>query len=139
VGGKDPLALDCVSLHDEWCESEQLTPGSQTAGAIMQVRCITLNLEGLKHDWFGKRFKIVSRGLEQYRPDVVCLQETTIRYAGDIYNQAQDVAQAAGFHSVAFAPYSNPTEIMSPDHESGSRSTTKRRNGLPMPKGSALG
>lgn len=81
----------------------------------MRVRCITLNLEGLEHDWFGTRFDIVVAGLRKYRPDVVCFQESTVRYGDGIYNQAQAIAEAAGFNSVAFAPYGNPTEIMSPN------------------------
>ena len=35
--------------------------------------------------------------------------------AGAIYNQAQAIGEAAGLNSVAFAPYGNPTEIMSPN------------------------
>ncbi len=81
----------------------------------MRARCITLNLEGLEHDWFGTRFNIVVAGLRKYRPDVVCLQESTVRYGDGIYNQAQAIGEAAGFNSVAFAPYGNPTEIMSPN------------------------
>lgn len=81
----------------------------------MRVRCITLNLEGLEHDWFGARFRVVVEGLRKYRPDVVCLQESTVCYADRIYNQAQAVGEAAGLNSVAFAPYGNPTEIMSPN------------------------
>ena len=38
-----------------------------------------------------------------------------MRYAGAIYNQAQAIGEAAGLNSVAFAPYGNPTEIMSPN------------------------
>ena len=81
----------------------------------MRVRCITLNVQGLENDWFKKRSKIVAAGLRKYRPDVVCLQESTIRYANGIYNQAQAIGEAAGLNSVAFSPYGNPIEIMSPN------------------------
>lgn len=81
----------------------------------MRVRCITLNLEGLEHDWFGTRSKVVIAGLRKYRPDVVCFQKSTICYTEGIYHQAQAIGQAAGLDSVAFAPYGNPTEIMSPN------------------------
>lgn len=81
----------------------------------MRIRCITLNLEGLEHDWFGARFRIVVAGVRKYRPGVVCFQECTVRYADGIYNQAQAIGEAADLNSVAFAPYGNPTEIMSPN------------------------
>src|SRR5579872_3116684 len=68
----------------------------------VRVRCITLNLEGLEHNWFGARFRIVVAGLRKYRPDVVCLQESTVRYADGIYNQAQAIGDAADLNSVAF-------------------------------------
>jgi endonuclease/exonuclease/phosphatase family metal-dependent hydrolase len=81
----------------------------------MRVRCITLNLEGLEHDWFGTRFEVVTAGLRKYRPDIVCFQESTVCYSSGIYNQAQAIGEAAGLDSVAFTPYGNPTEIMSPN------------------------
>jgi endonuclease/exonuclease/phosphatase family metal-dependent hydrolase len=66
-------------------------------------------LEGLEHDWFGRRFRTVVAGLRKYRPNVVCFQECTVRYAGGIYNQAQAIGEAADLNSVAFVPYGNPT------------------------------
>jgi hypothetical protein len=52
-----------------------------------------LNLEGLEHDWFVTCFGIVVAGLRKYRPDIVCFQESTVRYAGRIYNQAQAIGE----------------------------------------------
>ncbi len=81
----------------------------------MRVRCVTLNLQGLENDWFKKRSQVVIAGLRRYRPDVVCFQESTIRYSDSIYNQAQAIGEAAGLPTVAFSPYGNPIEIMSPN------------------------
>jgi endonuclease/exonuclease/phosphatase family metal-dependent hydrolase len=88
---------------------------SSRIDSVVRVRCITLNLEGLEHDWFRSRFGLVVAGLRKHQPDVVCFQESTICYADRIYNQAQLISDAAGLNSVGFAPYGNPTEIMSPN------------------------
>lgn len=81
----------------------------------MRVRCATLNLQGLEHDWFKKRIKVVIKGLRKTRPDVVCFQECTIRYAGAVYNQALEIGNGIGLKVVAFSPYGNPIEVMSPN------------------------
>ncbi|HKS73668.1 MAG TPA: hypothetical protein VJQ82_10765 [Terriglobales bacterium] len=59
----------------------------------------------MEHDWSGTRFKIAIAGLRKYRPDVVYFQESTIRYAEGIYNQAQAIGQAASPNSVPSAPW----------------------------------
>jgi endonuclease/exonuclease/phosphatase family metal-dependent hydrolase len=81
----------------------------------MRVRCVTLNLQGLEHDWFEKRIKVVIQGLKKVRPDVVCLQECTVRYAGSVYNQAQEIGKGIGLKAAAFTPYGNPIEVMTPN------------------------
>lgn len=81
----------------------------------MRFRCVTLNLQGLENHWFEKRFRVVIAGLRKYRPDIVCFQESTVRYSGGIYNQAQAIGEATGLNSVAFSPYGNDIEIMSPN------------------------
>lgn len=81
----------------------------------MRIRCATLNLQGLEHEWFEKRFHVVVEGFRKVRPDIVCLQECTVRYAGAVYNQAAEIARGIGLRAVAFSPYGNPIEVMSPN------------------------
>jgi endonuclease/exonuclease/phosphatase family metal-dependent hydrolase len=81
----------------------------------MRIRCATLNLQGLEHEWFEKRFHVVVEGLRKVRPDIVCLQECTVRYAGAVYNQAAEIGRGIGLKAVAFSPYGNPIEVMSPN------------------------
>lgn len=81
----------------------------------MRIRCATLNLQGFEHDWFETRIKVVVEGLRKVRPDVVCLQECTLRYGTDIYNQALEIAKGIGLKAVAFTPYGNPIEVMTPN------------------------
>jgi endonuclease/exonuclease/phosphatase family metal-dependent hydrolase len=81
----------------------------------MRIRCATLNLQGLEHEWFEKRFHVVVNGLRKLRPDIVCLQECTVRYAGAVYNQAAEIGRGIGLKAVAFSPYGNPIEVMSPN------------------------
>ncbi|HKW75271.1 MAG TPA: endonuclease/exonuclease/phosphatase family protein [Terriglobales bacterium] len=81
----------------------------------MRVRCVTLNLQGLGEEWFTRRAEVVIKGLRKYRPDVVCLQECTVRYAGELYQQAAAIGEGLGLRTVAFSPYGNPIEVMSAD------------------------
>lgn len=81
----------------------------------MHLRCITLNLEGLSHRWFEKRGASLIEHLRPYRPDVLCLQETTFRNSSPNYNQAQHIGEQLALHYTTFAPYGNPIEVMSSD------------------------
>lgn len=76
----------------------------------MVVGGVTLNLAGLRFDWFGSRFEAVCRGLRRLRPDVACFQETTLRRGEGQYNQAAAIGEAVDMPYVAFAPYGNPIE-----------------------------
>lgn len=80
-----------------------------------RVRLVTLNLAGLKDGWFEGRDKVVIDGLREFRPDVLCLQEVAVRHGDGIYHQAREICQALGLKSVAFSPYGNPIEVMSPE------------------------
>lgn len=81
----------------------------------MRVRCVTLNLQGLGEAWFPQRANVVVKGLRKYQPDVVCLQECTVRYGGELYQQAAAIGEGLGLRTVAFSPYGNPIEVMSAD------------------------
>ncbi len=75
------------------------------------VRCVTLNVAGMQFDWLGLRFGSAVRQLTALAPDVVCLQETTVRGGNEPYNQAVAVGEALNLPYGAFAPYGNPAEI----------------------------
>jgi endonuclease/exonuclease/phosphatase family metal-dependent hydrolase len=79
----------------------------------MKTRIVTLNLAGMKDDWFEKRRDLVVKGLAACKPDIVCVQETTITRGYAVYDQARDVGEAIGLPVTAFAPYGNSIEIMS--------------------------
>lgn len=81
----------------------------------MRVRCVTINLRGLELGWFEWRSAALTRGLRQYDPDVVCLQEVSIRQQTPVYSQARSVAQAVGFEHSVFTPYGDPAQISSRD------------------------
>src|ERR1700737_3471783 len=83
----------------------------------MKSRIVTINVAGTKDDWFEKRRDLVVQGLATQKPDVVCLQETTLSRGYAVYDQARDIGEAIGLPYVAFAPYGNPIEVMS--HEQG--------------------
>lgn len=79
----------------------------------MRIRCVTFNLQGLGNDWFEVRAKAAAAGLRKFRPDIVCLQESTIHHGITLHDQAKDLADAVGLTAVAFNPYGNPIEVMS--------------------------
>jgi endonuclease/exonuclease/phosphatase family metal-dependent hydrolase len=79
----------------------------------MKTRIVTINLAGLKDGWFEKRRNLMIEGLAAHKPDIVCVQETTLTRGYQVYDQARDVGEAIGLHSIAFAPYGNPIEILS--------------------------
>ena len=81
----------------------------------VHVRCITLNLEGLSHRWFERRGASLIEHLKPFKPDILCLQETTFRNSSPNYNQSQDLGDQLGLRYVAFSPYGNPIEVMSSD------------------------
>ena len=58
---------------------------------------------------------IDSGGLRQYDPDVVCLQEVSIRQQTPVYSQARSVAQAVGFEHSVFTPTAIPRRSVSRD------------------------
>lgn len=89
-----------------------------------QIRCVTFNLKGLSADWFGQRMDAAVEGLLAVNPDVVCLQEATVRYLPDAYDQASELGKRIGLPYVAFCPYGNPIEIMS--FEQGGVATLSR-------------
>lgn len=88
---------------------------SQADGSPFKFRCVTLNLAGLQGDWFEKREKLVIQELKALKPDIVCLQETTIHQGERIYNQAQAICKGIGLHGIAFTPYGNLIEVISHD------------------------
>jgi endonuclease/exonuclease/phosphatase family metal-dependent hydrolase len=79
------------------------------------VRCVTLNLAGMRDDWLEQRFGVVVRGLAPLAPDIICFQEATVRGHGVVYRQAQALGDALGLAYGAFAPYGNAIEVMSHD------------------------
>lgn len=81
----------------------------------MKIRCITINIAGMKGDWFKKRYELLIGGLKTLRPDVIALQETSMRRFPEPYDQACAIGQALGLANHAFAPYGNPVEVMSPE------------------------
>lgn len=81
--------------------------------AMPAIRFVTFNLCGLQYNWFDRRATAVIRGLARLNPDVVCLQETTVRFEQTVYDQAAHLGEALGLHVVAFCPYGNPVEVMS--------------------------
>jgi len=79
----------------------------------MKTRIVTINLAGTKDDWFEKRRDLMIKGLAACRPDIVCVQETTLSRGYVVYDQARDIGEAIGLPMTAFAPYGNSIEIMS--------------------------
>ncbi|WP_373044786.1 endonuclease/exonuclease/phosphatase family protein [Vulgatibacter sp.] len=94
------------------------------------IRLVTFNLQGLAAGWFEGREQAVIEGLRRLDPDVVLLQEASIRYGSGVdneprvYNQARAVGDGIGHHFCAFAPYGNPIETMSP--QQGGLATVSR-------------
>jgi endonuclease/exonuclease/phosphatase family metal-dependent hydrolase len=82
---------------------------------LVHLRCISLNLEGLSHRWFERRAAALIQHLKPYKPDVLCLQETTFRNSLPNYNQSQHIGNELGLRYSAFGPYGNPIEVMSSD------------------------
>jgi endonuclease/exonuclease/phosphatase family metal-dependent hydrolase len=66
-----------------------------------RLRCLTLNLWGASEP-LAQRMAIVGRGLAELAPDVVALQEVR-EVPGQLPNQAEALAGAAGYHHV-FGP-----------------------------------
>src|SRR5262245_4434433 len=69
---------------------------------MQTLRVLTLNLWG-EQPPLEQRMEILVRGLSDLRPDVVALQEVR-QIAGKLQNQAEMLAQRAGFSTFAFAP-----------------------------------
>lgn len=65
---------------------------------MKRLRCLTLNLWGAEPP-LARRMALVSDGLRALSPDVVTLQEVR-EVPGQLPNQAETLAQAAGFHHV---------------------------------------
>jgi len=63
-----------------------------------RLRCLTLNLWGAEAPLEG-RMAVVTRGLGLLAPDVVGLQEVR-QIPGQLPNQAETLARAAGYHQV---------------------------------------
>lgn len=76
----------------------------------MTVRVVTFNAEGLQRGWFEGRDEAVRRALPALRPDVVCLQEVTVRH-DPFYDQPAHIAEMAGLDYVAFADYGDPGRL----------------------------
>lgn len=81
----------------------------------MKVRCVTINIAGLKGGWFKKRFEVLTAQLRELRPDVVALQEAAMRRFPEPHDQACTIGRVLGLEHHAFAPYGNPVEVMSPE------------------------
>lgn len=81
----------------------------------MLLRVATLNVAGTKHEWLEHRAPMIIQGLREMRPDIVCLQESTIRRAGRFYDQSLHIAEEVGLGYLAFSPYGNPVETISPE------------------------
>lgn len=79
-----------------------------------KLRCINLNIEGLKSGWFEGRGDRLIKALKAFKPDVVCLQEAAIKHGDGLYHQPREIAKAIGLKAVSFTPYGNPIEVMSP-------------------------
>jgi endonuclease/exonuclease/phosphatase family metal-dependent hydrolase len=65
---------------------------------VTHLRCLTLNLWGSEPP-LAARMAVVAQGLRELRPDVVALQEVR-EVPSDLPNQAETLAQAAGYHRV---------------------------------------
>jgi endonuclease/exonuclease/phosphatase family metal-dependent hydrolase len=83
---------------------------------MAKLRCVSLNLKGLVSGWYRERGRRVIGGLRELSPDLVFLQESTIRHGTPIQNQALEIGEAVGLPYSAFGSYSNPIEVMSAEH-----------------------
>lgn len=82
----------------------------------MRTRIVTLNLGGLRAEWFAQRRQVVIDGLRELRPDVVCFQETAIqRGPGRGYDQTLDLGHALGLRYSAFTAYGHAIQAMQPE------------------------
>lgn len=84
----------------------------------MRVRVITLNCEGLQHGWHDQRCAAVIDGLAPLQPDVLCLQEVTVRHEERLYDQAAHIAEAVGLPYVAFDSYGEDDDVGT-NHQDG--------------------
>jgi len=77
----------------------------------MDLRVVTLNLQGVANGWFDGRAAAAFDGLRRLEPDVVCLQEVTIvpRREG-MYDQTRAASEAIGLEHVAFAAHGWPEQ-----------------------------
>lgn len=82
----------------------------------MHMRILTLNLCGLSKDWFTARSQIVTNGLRELAPDVVCLQEACVRNHPEPYAQPEALAHALGMPTAVFAPYGHFQTIDMPEY-----------------------
>ena len=80
----------------------------------MDLRILTLNLKGLESDWHEKRRPLLIEPLARLELDVLALQEVAI-FKEPFYHQALDLCHMLGMTSVAYAPYGNPAEVLSPE------------------------
>jgi endonuclease/exonuclease/phosphatase family metal-dependent hydrolase len=81
----------------------------------VKIVCVTINLKGMEYDWLGARGRTLVNELDQWKPDVVCFQETTIRQETPLYNQARKIALELGLGYTIFSPYGNLNEIVTRD------------------------
>jgi hypothetical protein len=81
----------------------------------MRVRCITMNLKGVEYGWFEGRSSVLIEGLRKHNPDIICVQESTVRQDSPIYNQARAIGTALGLETCIFSPYGNPAEMITRD------------------------
>ena len=85
----------------------------------MDVTIVTLNCEGTGKGWFEGREEAVVRGLRPHRPDVVCLQEVSVRHRdGEVYDQARALGEALGLEYAIFDTYGAPKNLDA-DHQNG--------------------
>ena len=81
----------------------------------MRVRCITINLKGIEYGWFEGRSSVLIEGLRKHNPDIICVQESTVRQDSPIYNQARAIGTALGLENCIFSPYGNSAEMVTHD------------------------
>jgi endonuclease/exonuclease/phosphatase family metal-dependent hydrolase len=81
----------------------------------MRVRCITINLKGVDYGWFEGRSSVLIEGIRRYDPDIICVQESTVRQESPIFNQSRAIGTALGLETCIFSPYGNPAEMITRD------------------------
>lgn len=79
---------------------------------FMRIRVLTINLAGVKYDWFKLRSHILIDQINALRPDIVFLQETTL-IPERKYDQGLSIGEAIGLPNSLFAPYGNSNEFRS--------------------------